>query len=282
MNLQQEAPAPAGASLAGPEGLRLHMLEGGSIKCRVHNVKLGQGQGEPFEFPVPWFVIEHPSGLAVIDGGMAPACADDPLRHWGPIANTYWPVMAPEQACVPALEAAGFDPADVRYLLQSHLHLDHTGGIAAIESFPNAEVIATRTDYEYAHAPDWYADAVYIDDDFRKPGVRWALLDDHEDGYDVFGDGSVRCWHTPGHAPGHQSFEVRLANSGTFMLTIDAAYTTDHWEERALPGFLASAVDTVRSVRKLHRLAHRSGATVVTGHDPEAWPTFRHVPEAYD
>ena len=90
---------------------------------------------------------------------------------------------------MPALEAAGFDPADVRYLLQSHLHLDHSGGLAAIEAFPNAEVIATRTDYEYAHAPDWYADAVYIDEDFRKPGVRWALLDDNEDGYDVFGDG---------------------------------------------------------------------------------------------
>jgi N-acyl homoserine lactone hydrolase len=279
--LTHDAPAAAGASSAVP-GVKLHMFEGGSIKCRVHNVKMGQGQGEPFEFPVPWFVIEHPRGLAVIDGGMAPGVAEDPLRHWGPIANTYWPVMAPEQACVPSLEAAGFDPADVRYLLQSHLHLDHSGGLAAIDRFPNAEVIATRTDYEYAHAPDWYADAVYIDDDFMKPGVRWALLDENADGYDVFGDGSVRCWQTPGHAPGHQSFEVKLPNSGAYMLTIDAAYTTDHWEERALPGFLASAVDTVRSVRKLHHLARRSDATVVTGHDPEAWPTFRHSPEAYD
>jgi len=92
----------------------------------------------------------------------------------------------------------------------------------------------------------------------------------------------VRCWQTPGHAPGHQSFEVRLPRSGSFMLTIDAAYTTDHWEERALPGFLASAVDTVRSVRKLHHLARRSEATVVTGHDPDAWPTFKHSPECYD
>lgn len=282
MELEQDAPAAAGASSAPLHGVKLHMFEGGSIKCRVHNVKMGQGQGEPFEFPVPWFVIEHPRGLAVIDGGMAPGCAEDPLRHWGPIAKTYWPVMAHEQACVPALEAAGFDPADVRYLLQSHLHLDHSGGLAAIDRFPNAEVIATRTDYEYAHAPDWYADAVYIDDDFRKPGVRWALLEENEDGYDVFGDGVVRCWQTPGHAPGHQSFEVKLANSGTFMLTIDAAYTKDHWEEKALPGFLASAVDTVRSVKKLHHIARRSGATIVTGHDPDAWPTFKHSPEAYD
>ncbi|HET7426378.1 MAG TPA: N-acyl homoserine lactonase family protein [Gemmatimonadales bacterium] len=281
MEAQQAAPVGAGAGLPSVEGVRLHMFEGGSIKCRVHNVKMGQGQGEPFEFPVPWFVIEHPRGLVVIDGGMAPGCAEDPLRHWGPIANTYWPVMQPEQACVPALEAAGFDPGDVRYLLQSHLHLDHSGGLAQIEAFGDVEVVATRTDYEYAHAPDWYAEAVYIDEDFQRPGVRWALLDDNADGYDLFGDGTIRCWQTPGHAPGHQSFEVKLPNSGAFMLTIDAAYTTDHWEERALPGFIASAVDTVRSVRKLHHLARRSDATVVTGHDPDAWPRFRHSPEAY-
>lgn len=269
-----------GAAASG--AVRLHMFEGGSIKCRVHNVKAGQGQGEPFEFPVPWFVIEHERGLAVIDGGMAPGCAKDPLEHWGEVARTYWPVMRPEQACIPAMKAVGLDPGHVRYVLQSHLHLDHTGALAAIEQFPDAEVIVTRTEYEYGHAPDWYADAVYINDDFIKSGVRWALLDQTEDGYDVFGDGSVRCWRTPGHSPGHQSFEVKLANSGAFLLTIDAAYTRDHWNEKALPGFLASAVDTVRSVRKLHHIARRGDATVVTGHDPEAWPSFRQSPEVYD
>jgi glyoxylase-like metal-dependent hydrolase (beta-lactamase superfamily II) len=112
--------------------------------------------------------------------------------------------------------------------------------------------------------------------------VPWALLDETDDGYDVFGDEVIRCWRSPGHSPGHQSFEIKLASSGVFLLTVDAAYTTDHWEEKALPGFLASAVDTVRSVRKLHRIARRSNATVVTGHDPDAWPTFKHAPEFYD
>ena len=92
----------------------------------------------------------------------------------------------------------------------------------------------------------------------------------------------MRCWRTPGHSPGHQSFEVKTDNNGTFLLTIDAAYTTDHWDEKVLPGFLASAVETVRSVKKLHHIARRSEATVVTGHDPDAWPQFKQSPEAYD
>jgi len=53
-------------------------------------------------------------------------------------------------------------------------------------------------------------------------------------------------------------------------------------EREALPGFLASTVDTVRSVRKLHQVARRTGAQIVTGHDPDAWPKFKQAPEFYD
>jgi glyoxylase-like metal-dependent hydrolase (beta-lactamase superfamily II) len=170
----------------------------------------------------------------------------------------------------------------VRYILQSHLHLDHTGAVAAVADFPNAQVIATRTEWEYAHAPDWFAAGGYIQADFNKDGVPWVLLEDSDDGYDLYGDGTIRMHFTPGHATGHQSFEITLPNSGSMLLTVDAAYTMDHWEEKALPGFLASTVDTVRSVRKLHRIAAQSDSTVVTGHDPDAWPNVKQAPEFYD
>jgi glyoxylase-like metal-dependent hydrolase (beta-lactamase superfamily II) len=92
----------------------------------------------------------------------------------------------------------------------------------------------------------------------------------------------LKLWQTPGHSPGHQSIEITLPRTGSILLAVDAAYTTDHWDEKALPGFLASAVDAVRSVRKLHRIARRSGSLVVTGHDPVAWPRFKQAPEFYD
>jgi N-acyl homoserine lactone hydrolase len=265
-----------------PDDVRLYLFECGTLKCHVENIKMNQGLGEEYEIPVPWFLVTHPRGNVVIDGGNAPECATDPRGHWGDVMDVYEPVMAPEQACVPALQAAGFDPASVRYVLQSHLHLDHTGAVASIDQLPNAKVVATRAEFEYAHAPDWFAAGGYIQADFDKPGVDWVLLDGTDDGYDLYGDGTIRMWQSPGHAPGHQSFEITLPNTGSVLLTVDAAYTMDHWNEQALPGFLASTVDTVRSVRKLHRIAERSGSTVVTGHDPDAWPQFKHAPEHYD
>ena len=96
------------------------------------------------------------------------------------------------------------------------------------------------------------------------------------------GDGSIVLVWTPGHAPGHQSVLITLPRSGRVLLTVDAAYTMDHWEEKALPGFLVSAVDAARSVRKLRALADKTDALVVTGHDPDAWPRFRHAPAFYD
>jgi N-acyl homoserine lactone hydrolase len=264
------------------DDIRLYMFECGTLKCHMENIKMNQGLGDPYEIPVPWFLVTHPKGNVVIDGGNAPECATDPKGHWGATTEVYWPEMTPEQACVPALRDAGFDPADVRFILQSHLHLDHTGAVASIGDFPNAKVVATREEFEYAHAPDWFALGGYIQADFNQPDVPWVLLEEADDGYDLYGDGVIRMWQTPGHATGHQSFEITLPNTGSVLLTVDAAYTTDHWDETALPGFLASTVDTVRSVRKLHRIAARSDSTVVTGHDPDAWPKFKHAPEFYD
>src|SRR5919197_9030 len=262
--------------------LRLYMFECGTLKTQLQHVKMNQGLGDEYTIPVPWFLITHPKGNVIIDGGNAAECVTDPYGHWGGVANVYFPQMTAEQACVPSLQALGIDLTSIRYVIQSHLHLDHTGALAAFESFPNAKVIATRREYEFAHAPDGFAKSGYVRADFVKPGIEWFLLDWYEDGWDVFEDGTLRCWHSPGHAPGHQSFEVTLPASGSMLLTVDAAYTLDHWEGKALPGFMTSAIEMSRSVAKLRRIADRSGSTIVTGHDPEAWPEFRQAPEFYD
>lgn len=260
--------------------VRLYMLTAGTLRCKVHNIKMNQGLGEPYEIPVPWFLITHPQGNVVIDGGTAVECAADPRGHWGDAVDVYWPVIEPRQGCLNQLRKLDIAPESVRFVLQSHLHLDHTGAVGRL---PDATHVVQRCEYDYAFAPDWFAKAGYIRRDFDRPGLKWQFLDGQAtDYYDLYGDGSIVLIFTPGHAPGHQSFLVTLPQTGRVLLTVDAAYTLDHWEERALPGFLASAVDAVRSVRKLRELAEATQALVVTGHDPDAWPRFRQAPSFYD
>jgi N-acyl homoserine lactone hydrolase len=53
--------------------LRLYMFQSDSLKCKLHNIKMNQGLNDPYEIPVPWFLIQHPKGNIVIDGGNAVA-----------------------------------------------------------------------------------------------------------------------------------------------------------------------------------------------------------------
>jgi N-acyl homoserine lactone hydrolase len=263
--------------------IRLYMFQCGSTTIPLRNFILGAGEaGEMITTPVTWFLLTHPRGDVIIDGGNPIEAALDTKKHWGAITEMSSLEMDPDEWIVPTLERLGIDFEGIRWIVQSHLHLDHTGAVAAIERFPNAQVLATRQEYEWGHAPEGFTALGYIKADYVKPGVDWVLLEEADDGWDLFGDGTLRCWRTPGHSAGHQSFEVTLPSGQAFILAVDAANTIAHLEEKALPGFLLSAVDTARSVRKLRRLAWRAGATVVAGHDPEQWPTLKHAPDYYD
>jgi N-acyl homoserine lactone hydrolase len=112
--------------------------------------------------------------------------------------------------------------------------------------------------------------------------VNWLFLyGEHDDNYDLFGDGTIKTLFTPGHSPGHTSLVVTLEESGPMMLTADACYEMDHYNNLALPGLLHSASDVADSVQKIRRTVDALDATVVTGHDPNEWPKFKKAPEYY-
>ncbi|MBP1616929.1 MAG: N-acyl homoserine lactonase family protein [Bacteroidetes bacterium] len=254
------------------EQIKLYIFNTGVLKCKENNIKMNASLN-PYEIPVPWFLIKHPKGNIIIDGGNAVECATTPRDYWGDICDVYWPEMSEQEGCVNTIKNLGLDPESVRFVLQSHLHLDHTG---AIGRFSNATHVVHRKEYEYAFTPDWFAKGGYIKNDFDKTGLDWDFIDiEHNGYYDLMGDQSVLMVPTPGHSPGHCSFVVNLPQTGSIILTADAAYTTDHWEDKALPGFLTSAQDAARSVVKLRSIARRTNAFVMTGHDPVQWKDLK-------
>lgn len=258
--------------------IQLYMFQTGTLRTKTKYIKMNQGEDD-FEIPVPWFLIKHPKGNVVIDGGNALEVAIDKRGHWGAAIDAYDPIMETQNTCVEQCRSVGVEPEDVRFVVQSHLHLDHSG---AIGRFPNAQHIVQRVEYEYAFNPDWFSEGAYIRADFDRPGLDWKFLGgEYTDNFDLFGDGVIRMIFTPGHSPGHQSFLINLPNTGPMLLTIDAAYTLDHWNNKALPGLVCSSVDAVHSVAKLHKIAEDTGAIVVTGHDPVHWKTFRKAPHKF-
>jgi glyoxylase-like metal-dependent hydrolase (beta-lactamase superfamily II) len=264
--------------------LRLYPFASGTIEIGSEWIR-NNVFGDRIHVPATWFLITHPRGNIIVDGGCPAQAGIDDTAHWGPAITEVFGmrcVMEPEQACLPTLGRVGFDPADIAYIAQTHLHSDHLGAISEIGSFPNAKVLTSRAEWEYSRAPDDFVAAAYVKKDLDQPGIPWELIEDHEDGYDLFGDGTISAFHTPGHAWGHLSYLVRLPNTGAVLLTGDACDTEDHWNELALPGFALSNQKAIRSARRLRRLAKREEATVIFSHDPDQWPRIRSDGSFYD
>ena len=157
--------------------MRVHMFATGVTKTRVDLIKLHGGDAD-YTIPIPWYLIKHPKGNVVFDGGISAEVVDDKIGVWGEEdIKQFDPILTHDQTCVAQCRSAGVEPEDVRYVIQSHLHRDHTGSVGR---FPNAEHIVQRIEYEYAFDPEWFVASAYQKKDFGKPGLKWRMLEQNE------------------------------------------------------------------------------------------------------
>lgn len=254
--------------------IALHLMQSGVLHTRAANLAVGGDAATPVAVPVPWFVLAHPAGAVVIDGGVAAACVADPVGHWGQgLVDAWRPELGEAETCLAALRRVGIAPESVRFVLQTHLHMDHTGALATIAELPNARVVVTRREHEFALTQFDDPLSGYLATDIAGDGVDWLLLGDAEaDGYDLLGDGTLRLRQTPGHSPGHQSIELTLAQSGQVLLTGDATYTRERWEGETAPPNAVDPEGERHSWERLREIAGRGSASVLFGHDPVLWP----------
>jgi len=261
--------------------MKLYMFQCGIIKTLKHLITMGRGVGQPFDVPVPFFLIVHPKGNVLFDTGNALAAARDKVKHWGAnIVKTSDPIMKEDDYVVAQLAEIGMTPADITHVIFSHLHLDHAGGTG---EFANATYYVQRAEMQYAHKSDSAQAGAYIQADIDKPQLKWHLLNGlQDDYYDVFGDGELQIVFTPGHAPGSQALLVNLKKWGTTLLTGDSVYTEEILNEDVLPGLMYSETDTVQSIKKIRDLRRDKGVRIITGHDPFAWTKFKLAPAYYE
>jgi glyoxylase-like metal-dependent hydrolase (beta-lactamase superfamily II) len=227
------------------------------------------------EVPVPFFLIRHPQGDVLVDGGNPLAVARDPHAHWGALADQFEVHMSEQQHCVAQLRRLGVEPDSVGHVVQTHLHIDHTG---ALGHFPNATIVVHARELEAARASEAPLASGYVREDYDRPELRWQLA---EGELDLFGDGTIRLLETPGHSAGHMSLLLDLEESGPVLLTADAADNRAQWEGREHPRALFSREDARRSLERLRELAHQTDALLVLGHEPDDWSRLKRAPDCY-
>lgn len=156
--------------------------------------------------PVHGFVIKHPrAGAILVDTGVG----------WPTELVQEWKVV--NRHAADALAEHDLSPADVKIVINSHLHFDHCGQNAVFKHAPfyiqRPELARARR--EERTTAEWF--------DFA--GARFELLD----GDAEIAEG-VRVVATPGHTVGHQSVFVD-APEGSAVMVGDAAYTSEIYVE---------------------------------------------------
>jgi N-acyl homoserine lactone hydrolase len=85
--------------------IRLYPFQCGATTIPLRNHILGAGlAGEMITTPVTWFLLTHPRGNVIIDGGNPAEVAIPELEHWGKILEMSSVEMAPDEEVTVALE----------------------------------------------------------------------------------------------------------------------------------------------------------------------------------
>ena len=92
------------------------------------------------QVPVGFFVIRHPKGNVLFDTGNNDKIIKDP-SYWGALFTALKPVNTPDVAIDTQLQKIGLKPDDIKYVVPSHLHLDHGGNVG---KFPNSTIVVQR------------------------------------------------------------------------------------------------------------------------------------------
>lgn len=252
---------------------RAYLLEGGYLKLDRSIMIAGGEYGRTELGPVYMVLLETSKGWVLIDTGLNPVGVSDPEKAWGPRARAVPPVLHAEDDVRCRLKQLGLTPDDVRQVIHTHLHWDHTGGN---RFFPNATFLVQKAEYRFAFWPDHHFAGPYMRDHFDC-GVRYELVEG-----DVEVMPGVYLLFTPGHTPGHQSVLITLASGRRLLFTGDAAYMTENFDRMVPPGHMWNPSCGMESLLKLKTVQSLTGALLLPSHDPNLWTRVPRSPAQID
>jgi glyoxylase-like metal-dependent hydrolase (beta-lactamase superfamily II) len=225
----------------------------------------GINAGVPIDFADNCYLIHHSSeGYLLWDTGITDRLTALPDGVTVPALGQTW---HRGQTLLAALAALGVTAADVRYLVISHVHPDHTGNV---DEFPDATTVMQKAEWEYA---------LTLPQMPFNPKHKTQLIAGDKD---LFGDGSLTALSTPGHTPGHQSLLVHLEKTGYVVLSGDVVHFQSNWDNQRVPEFNVDRAASAASMEKIARVLKEKHAQLWINHDKPSSDARRHAPDSYD
>jgi glyoxylase-like metal-dependent hydrolase (beta-lactamase superfamily II) len=264
--------------------MRVHAISTGTVQVTSRQ-RRGSGPGplrpiatmldRNFTDPLPiWtWAIEHPEGVIVVDAGETARVMESGwFPRWHPYFHTAVKFdVKPEQEIGPQLHELGIEPGDVKKLVLTHMHTDHSGGL---EHFPDTEILVSAAELKVASGtmgrlrgflpnrwPSWFDPTGF------EP--RAEPFGPFEKSLSLTDAGDVRIVPTPGHTPGHVSVVLDEGDQVLFFAG-DTSYDESLMVEGAIDGVCPDPKAAVQTMARIRELAADRPTVYLPGHDPEA------------
>jgi glyoxylase-like metal-dependent hydrolase (beta-lactamase superfamily II) len=262
--------------------MKIHAIQTGTVAVKSRQPE-GRGNGtrrilntfvdrewtDPL--PIYAFAIEHPEGVILVDTGETARTAEGGyFPAWHPYFRfgvREW--VAPGEEIGPQLERLGIAAADIRWVVLTHFHTDHAGGL---HHFPHNEILASRADiaiasgragrvrgYPNRRFPTWL-DPTPVDLAARPFGPFPQSLP-------LTKAGDVTLIPLHGHTPGQLGVAVEDGEE-TVLLAGDASYSEALMLRGAVDGVAPDEGAARETIRRIQALAAERPTVYLVAHDP--------------
>ena len=271
---EPKLPDPSTAGFAE----RLYRLDCGHSLANDESVWTpGANVGKRIEFSSTCWLIKRGNEWVLWDTGVPQATLNDP-KGWSTLPKLI--VYHLDKTITGQLGQIGLKTGDITYAALSHTHGDHIGNVGL---FPNSTVLMQRAEYDWIHSPNGTNDNVNqlmaLARELLGTPKHLRLLDGDTD---LFGDGSVTLFSTPGHTPGSQSLLVHLKNSGFIILSGDVVHLEENFERDIVPTLNTDKAASVVSMERVKRMIATYNAKLFINHDKAQADTLKLLPAFYD
>ena len=236
--------------------MKVHVLHTGEVRVSPYlpfggdncNLLKASGMTTPKEdwiwLPVSVYLIEHPKGLILVDTGwhrdMSPEGVYDKaaqIKSLGSrvLYNVNQGQIPLGEAVDEQLEAMGIKPADLDYVLLTHLDCDHANGLRAVKDAKHIIVAQEELDCARKNGFIRYKKKWWEGVDLQT--IEWNGTEGPaQKSFDLFGDGSIKMINIPGHCDGLCAVKITREDGKYVLLFSDGGYATKSWKEMITSG----------------------------------------------